>query len=434
MDFQACSDMGYYFDRCVDLWFYDSNNYYLGCLKTPKTGIKPSITVKGTLIEGSYAISSYISVQNMGYDIDVNSVAFIRCKMYYGSLVDAKNRSADLDKARKGHEILFSVLYADQEKEPPNRAVRFQCTVAAYDYTRFDTYVDVTDGTLSLMKNGEKRSANVKVGKGGKGSSGENITSGVKMLQLVKELAKLYNEGLESVEEYDDRGNRIKNRLNQKKEMEITAVAYDEDFKKVTISLPDGEYKLGELIRYINKMTVDGSYRVFRTYISAGVIFIDKVVPRNWREIAVSEGNKTRDKQDEWYQKTYVDRLNQRKIEYINKDGYVESGKSENPVPLYYVKMAYRNEVVITASTIFDDRIYPGCYCLIRGNAVMGKHSSSKGRLTQLTNQDVIFRATGAIEYEFSTTEGSSMTITGPVTKLTEPAKTSSSVRMSLAR
>jgi hypothetical protein len=141
MDFQTAYSLGYYFDRCIDLEFYDSNRNFMAALKTPKRGMKPSITVKGELIEGSYAISSYISIQNMSYDININAVAYIKCTMYYSGLKEAVQTSYQAEKVKNGHTILFSVLYADQEKEPPNRAVRFQCTTAAFDYTRSGQYI-----------------------------------------------------------------------------------------------------------------------------------------------------------------------------------------------------------------------------------------------------------------------------------------------------
>jgi hypothetical protein len=88
----------------------------MAALKTPKRGMKPSITVKGELIEGSYAISSYISIQNMSYDININAVAYIKCTMYYSGLKEAVQTSYQAEKVKNGHTILFSVLYADQEK------------------------------------------------------------------------------------------------------------------------------------------------------------------------------------------------------------------------------------------------------------------------------------------------------------------------------
>ena len=64
---------GIYFDRCIDLTFYDENMTPKWYLKTPEVGYKPDITIKGTLIEGSYSISSFISITNLSYDFDINS-------------------------------------------------------------------------------------------------------------------------------------------------------------------------------------------------------------------------------------------------------------------------------------------------------------------------------------------------------------------------
>src|SRR5574344_809969 len=139
---------GIYFDRCIDLTFYDENMNAKRFLKTPEVGYKPDITIKGTLIEGSYSISSFISITNLSYEFDINSIYYIKARMYYRGLI---GKTVGNLENYQGHVILFSVLYADQEKEPPNRAVRFQCTVSATDYTRLGTklYTD-GDGVFTL--------------------------------------------------------------------------------------------------------------------------------------------------------------------------------------------------------------------------------------------------------------------------------------------
>ena len=65
---------GIYFDRCIDLTFYGKDMNRLFWLKTPDVGYKPEIVVKGTLIEGSYSISSFISITNLSYDVNINEV------------------------------------------------------------------------------------------------------------------------------------------------------------------------------------------------------------------------------------------------------------------------------------------------------------------------------------------------------------------------
>jgi hypothetical protein len=83
MDFEIAKQFGYYFDRCIDLTFYDTDMGFMAKLDTPKRGMKPTITIKGTFIEGGYAIDSYISIQNMAFDIDIASIGYIKARMYY---------------------------------------------------------------------------------------------------------------------------------------------------------------------------------------------------------------------------------------------------------------------------------------------------------------------------------------------------------------
>ena len=87
---------------------------------------------------------------------------------------------------------------------------------------------------------------------------------------------------------------------------------------------------------------------------------------------------------------------------------------------LFYINGAYRNETLISVNSPFDDRIYPGCLCSIMGNAIMGKSKtksqSSKTfgvRHLPLKDEVITFRATGKIDYEFSTTGRSYMALQG---------------------
>jgi hypothetical protein len=99
----------------------------------------------------------------------------------------------------------------------------------------------------------------------------------------------------------------------------------------------------------------------------------------------------------------------------------VVNGKSSD-IPLYHIKSAYRQETVINVTTLFDDRIHPGCNCKIVGSSIMGKSKTRSlakdgSKITSYRNEMVTFRVTGKIEYEFSTTSGSSMILQGPVVR-----------------
>lgn len=395
--FENVLKSGYYFDRAIDLHLYDSSRKLLAVIKTPKSGIKPSITVKGVMIEGSYAVNSYISIQNMAYDINVNAVAYIKCRMYYNGITEAKGSNSELDKMKNGNIIIFSVLYADQEKEPPNRAVRFQCTVAAQDYTRYSMLGKVaSNGSITYTK---KVDENKK-----KKGSGEKKADSKWIIDVIQDWAKSYNEGLPV-----DSG---KDMLNLNSELKITAINYDEEFddKKYKLSLLPGDFKLGSILKYINSQSFGPSGCPWNVYTSMGVIYINRAAPFNWKELAEKEGKTKDDELNDFYNTNYL--AGKRKVCYVANS--VKVNDERKPVPLYYVKGAYRNEVIIHASLIFDGRIYPGCLCAIKGNAIMGRQGGKNSRITQATDKTIVFRATGAIEYEFSTTESSNMSVKGP--------------------
>lgn len=411
MDFQTAYNLGYYFDRCIDLEFYDSQMNFMSQLKTPKRGLKPSITVKGKLIEGSYAINSYISIQNMSYDINVNAVAYIKCRMYWSGIEDSDAQ----DEIKNGHTIVFSVLYADQEKEPPNRAVRFQCTTAAFDYTRSSQsiFLDIKKGEWNLeplIYTDEPKQYE---------SSGSKDTS-VNFIDFLQEMAKAYNKYLEH-----EKNTSNAKKLNLSDNLLIKAIKYPSAVMNQQIELRVGKSSFGELFKSINNFcslrTREGI--TYKCYVYAGVIYVETVPPHNWKAIMQERGIKESEIEktyNEWYLDT------ERRVRYIDMSRYDKEQDQEdsaryNAIKLNFVKMAYRNEVVIHASTIFDDRIYPGCYCQISGNAIMGKNRASSkkslggSRIQNYTNEMVIFRVTGEVEYEFSTTEDCSMTLVGPV-------------------
>lgn len=395
--FEQALKNGYYFDRAIDLHLYDSSRKLIAAIKTPKTGIKPSITVKGTMIEGSYAVNSYISIQNMAYDINVNDVAYIKCRMYYNGITGANGSNEELDKMKNGNVIIFSVLYADQEKEPPNRAVRFQCTVAAQDYTRYSMLGKVSNGgAIAYTKKPSKKKNST--------GEGEQKSNAKWIVDVIQNWATAYNDGLPA----DSSGKM----LPLYSELRISAINYDEEFdnKEYKLSLPNGDFKLGSILKTINSQSFGGTSCPWNVYTSMGVIYINRVAPQNWKDVAEKAGMTKEDELNDFYNTNYLG--GKRKIRYVSNSSTVDDERK--PVGLYYVKGAYRNEVVIHASTIFDGRIYPGCLCAIQGNAIMGRQGGKNSRITQATDKTIVFRATGAIEYEFSTTENSNMSIKGP--------------------
>ena len=410
MNFQIARDSGYYFDRCIDLTFYDTEYNFIGMLKTPSSGMKPTITIKGLLIEGGYAIDSYISVQNMAFDIDVAYIGYIKARMYYNGLEEATLQSYWNQKVRNGHTILYRVLYADQEKEPPHRCVRFQCVVASKDITLFNTPMYVSGGSANYLREELDSNNFIKIEKNKFGSS-------VPLKRLCEELIKIYNEGILN-------NPLIKNKVELYNLLKISLLEIDEPLENINVKVSSGEYSLGNFIRQLNSEVSETdvnkfSYNKFKIVIDRGTMRVSTPVPDDWKKIALSKGY-TINNLDKFYSDTY---LNVKTKTYSIFGGVLKSERYSPVVPLNYVKSATRSECVIYVETLFDDRITPGCHVAIKSNAIMGKKfgssKSSKGgsRILHYLDKDkpVVFRNTGKIEYVFSTTEDSYMKLQGPV-------------------
>lgn len=407
MDFQDALDYGYYFDRCIDLDFYDNDMQFLCRLKTPERGLKPTITIKGILIEGGYSIDSYISIQNMAFDVDIAYVGFIKARMYYRGLEEATKKNDTTIKVGTGHVIMYKVLFADQEKEPPNRCVRFQCVVAAKDYTLLNTKLYIAGGSVSYLGNNDSSSLS---------NSGQTNKSAETTLKtLCEELINVYNKGITNNNSSQNKSKELKDNIK------ISYFEIEARLENYNIPLPQGENTLKKLIRDLNSSTKESykgefSYAPFKIVIDRGTMRVSKPLPDNWKDIAKSEGISD-------YDKYYKDNYEDVKINVYSIDGTaIKKENSPKVIPLNYVKSATRSECVIYVETLFDDRITPGCLCQIKSNAIMGKRFNSKGTnkgsriLNYAGNKTpIVFRNTGKIEYLFSTTEDSYMKMQGPV-------------------
>lgn len=410
MDFEYAKDVGYYFDRCIDLTFYDTDMEFIACLKTPAHGMKPTITIKGLFIEGGYAIDSYISIQNMAFDVDIAYVGFIKARMYYSGIEETVVPTRANLKMKGGHTILYRVLYADQEKEPPQRCVRFQCVVASKDTSMYNTPMYVSGGSANYKRAGTDTKNLVKEIKDKKSSK-------VPLKKLCEELINIYNEGIL-------KNTKAGTNTELFNLLRISLLEIDAPLEKIEVPLSSGEYTIGDFIRQLNckiseTKTNGFSYSKFKIVVDRGTMRVSTPVPTDWKEIARKEGYSEANF-DEYYEKTY---LNVKTNTYTFFGSSPTGEKSSVVVPLNFVKSATRSESVIYVETLFDDRITPGCHVAIKSNAIMGKKfgssKSTKGgsRLIHYLDKDkpVVFRNTGKIEYLFSTTEGSYMKLQGPV-------------------
>lgn len=380
-----------YFDRCIDLTFYDENMNPKGYLKTPEVGYKPDITIKGTLIEGSYSISSFISITNLSYEFDINSIYYIKARMYYRGL---KGKTVGNLENYQGHVILFSVLYADQEKEPPNRAIRFQCTVSATDYTRLGTKL-YTDGNEVFTLLEKPFNAN---------NNTQNKSVSRKLKDVLMEVCKMYNQSLPPRLKTGDTDLQIYKIIFDCKKHEDIEVDVGKNFSG----------NIGSYISFLNNKTVTINgvmYNVFKVFINPNIMKVSIVYPNDSSLI------------DNEYFQARTDNGGEYSVQ--NAVGITPANiikGSAMDIPLYYIKSAYRQETIINVTTLFDDRIHPGCNCKIVGSAIMGKSKTRSlakdgSKITSYKNEMVTFRVTGKIDYEFSTTNGNSMILQGPVVK-----------------
>lgn len=410
MDFQYARQVGYYFDRCIDLTFYDTDMQLIARLITPPHGLKPTITIKGLLIEGGYAIDSYISIQNMSFDIDVAYIGYIKARMYYSGLEETTVPTTANMKLKGGHTILYRVLYADQEKEPPNRCVRFQCVVASKDTTMYKTPMYISGGSANYKGDDSDISKMLEEVRNKAGSV-------VPLKKLCEELIAIYNAGIVQRTKAMD-NTELFNLLR------ITQLEIDEPLEEIPVKVSSGEYSLGDFIRMQNAKTTETtpsgySYSRFKIVIDRNTMRVSTPVPDDWKSIAISQGYNERNF-EEFYNKEYI---SVKTNTYSTLSGSLVAEKDTPAVPLSYVKSATRSECVVYVETLFDDRITPGCHVSIKSNAIMGKKfGSSKSktggsRIIHYLDKDkpVIFRNTGKIEYLFSTTEDSYMKLQGPV-------------------
>lgn len=135
----------FYFDKIIDLTFYDASGGVLGVLETPSTGRKPEIVVSGTMLAGNQAIQSTVEITNLDTSFSVSEVKWIEAVLGYKDWKASSNRA-----------MFFSVLYVDQTETPPDKKFSFTCTTAAQDpdivFQRVSVYLEKGKKLSELMQ------------------------------------------------------------------------------------------------------------------------------------------------------------------------------------------------------------------------------------------------------------------------------------------
>lgn len=406
-NYERAMSQGYYFDRRIDLEFYDKDGTKLYELKTPAHGIKPAITVKGTYIEGDYSVDAFIMIQNLSYSADINSVEMIRCSMYYSGMEESPLKVGQALTGSSGITTDYMVLYADQDKEPPNRAVRFQCVVASECKEMFDIPMSYkSSGTIDLD---DGKPSAPESGTGGK--AGAKIT--MKLSEYLKRLAEVRNQYLDG--EYTGK------RAVFKDTMKITSIELPKGRGDMEVSVSPGKYTFGESLRRIGSMVVadesSPEYCKLKAATFNGSIVVTVIPPGDWELRAKAAGCVTDAQIENFHAENYS---NEREITSIGGGGTpvkAAYGTRSNPITLNFVRAAYRSEVLVSVSVMYDNRISPGRFCTINGKAIMGRGSSASRSFSRLTKagDNVTIEVVGAVEYEFSTVSTSYMNFSGPI-------------------
>ena len=129
------------FDRCIDVYVYDEAGKEIARIITPEYGPKPEIKVEGCIISNTYQISGKVTITNLERAINVDDSKYLRVDMYYkGSQIFQSTHKS----------IWYSVQFADQSKQPPNRQVCFNCLVAG-------TTPDIMSTLVTISKQDAKK-------------------------------------------------------------------------------------------------------------------------------------------------------------------------------------------------------------------------------------------------------------------------------------
>ena len=112
----------YYYDKLIDITFYDEAGSVLATLKTPRSGRKPEIVVSGTMIAGNQIIQTNVVITNLEPEFNIPEVRWLECTLGYAQWKASGNRS-----------LFLYVMYADPTALPPSKQITFVCTTGGQD-------------------------------------------------------------------------------------------------------------------------------------------------------------------------------------------------------------------------------------------------------------------------------------------------------------
>lgn len=337
------------FDRCIDVYVYDEAGKEIARIITPEYGPKPEIKVEGCIISNTYQISGKVTITNLERAINVDDSKYLRVDMYYkGSQIFQNTHKS----------IWYSVQFADQSKQPPNRQVCFNCLVAG-----------TTPDIMSTLVTISKQDANKK--------PIEDTLSNVLKLVITE-----YNKALANAEPmvYD------KFKLNEEPvfRMDATLATIAKNSK---VALQWNNVAISSILDSLTMTTVE----------------------------AEPTGENAKTKTTFCMYCYYIEENNL--VVSLNPSELGQTITSPDVLQLDYVQSAYRYGPVVHVKTMFDPRIHQDVTVIMSATNLSGKKVAGKlvPLLSTFGANMVMFRPVGGINFVFSTNGENFMTFQGCV-------------------
>lgn len=337
------------FDRCIDVYVYDEVGKEIARIITPEYGPKPEIKVEGCIISNTYQISGKVTITNLERSINVDDSKYLRVEMYYKGSQMFQNTHKS---------IWYSVQFADQSKQPPNRQVCFNCLVAG-----------TTPDIMSTLATISKQDANLKPVE----DTLENV------LKLVIEA---YNDALYKSEPmvYD------KFKLNPEPVFRMST-AFATIAKNSKVALQWNNVAISSILDSLTMTTVE----------------------------AEPTGENAKTKTTFCLYCYYIEENNL--VVSLNPSELGMAVTSPDVLQLDYVQSAYRYGPVVHVKSMFDPRIHQDVTIIMSATNLSGKKVA--GNLVPLLStfgaNMVQFRPVGGINFVFSTNGENFMTFQGCV-------------------
>lgn len=335
------------FDRCINVQIYDDNRSLIAEVKTPEYGPKPEIKVEGTILSNTYQIGGKVTITNLERSVPVENAKFLIVDMYYGGA----SVSISMHK-----QIIYSVLFADQSKQPPNRQVCFNCIVAG-------TTPDIMSSRTSIGK-----------------LDANNKPMALSLATVLKDVISAYNKALLAAEPswYD------KLSLAAEPELRMTATT-EANFNSITVAAQWTDASISEILDSLMEVTVATEPTAKNSASNKYYLAFNYYIDNN--KLVVAE---------------------------LPSNAFIAITGTQQ-LELNYVLSAYRYGPQVHVRALFDPRIHQDMVLSISTTNLSGKKVAGN-LIPLLSNAElgvVLFRPVGGIQFAFSTTSENWMQMQG---------------------